>query len=159
MIGMRYLIAGVALLCFTSACEQPEETPKRVLPKVVLPATPPLNIPSPEAMDPDGSYTVAGLLGTSVKGFERGVRVTGKVLEKHSCSDAKVGDLCPPAYLVLVDSLDAPGTQLLVVAPQEFIDQVEEGSSEVVSGVFRQWTLDKWFVRSEGLVEVTPVEE
>ena len=119
-----------------------------------LPDSPPLEIPKKVEMLADGSYSIKGLLESASEGFGREVRVKGQVLERHSCKDAAPGSLCPPSHFILVDSLEFPENQLLVVAPEDVLATVEEGTEEIVSGMFVQWSSTKWYVRSEGMVEV-----
>ena len=132
-----------------------EQTVKRPRVAVNLPPTPSLMPPEKVELLEDGSYSVAGLI-QSKEGFGRGVRVSGQVMEKHSCMDATPGSLCPPSYFILVDSLEFPETQLLVVAPEDVVNGIEEGSQEIVSGLFVQWSRSKWYVRSEGMIEIFP---
>jgi hypothetical protein len=135
--------------------EEEEQAVKRPRVAVNLPPTPSLNPPEKVELLQDGSYSVAGLIGSN-EGFGRGVRVFGMVLEKHSCRDASPGSLCPPSYFILVDSLEFPEIQLLVVAPEDVVGGIEEGSQEIVSGLFVQWSRSKWYVRSEGMIEIFP---
>ena len=151
------IVLGLVLGCDSGSEE--DQAPKRPRPAVNLPDSPPLVIPEKAQMLDDGSYSVAGLLESASEGFDREVRVKGQVLERHSCRDADPGSLCPPAHFILVDSLEFPETQLLVVASEDVLGTVEESTEEIVSGRFVQWSSTKWYVRSEGMVEIMETEE
>ena len=157
MNRMWFFLLSALLTCAVGCglVDEEEQTVKRPRVAVNLPPTPSLAPPEKVELLQDGSYTVAGLI-QSEEGFGRGVRVSGQVLEKHSCRDATAGSLCPPSYFILVDSLEVPETQLLVVAPEEVLEGIEEGSQEIVSGLFVQWSRSKWYVRSEGMIEIFP---
>ena len=160
---MQRTIVTCALVFFflLPGCDQGEgaNEVKRVRPAVDLPDTPTLTIPQHTVLNQDGSYTVAGLLNSAEEHFGKGVRVTGIVLEKHTCKDAKEGTLCPPPYLLLVDSAERPANQLMVVGTEQRLSDSQEGESETVSGRFQQWSADKFYVRSEGLVEIPEEDE
>ncbi len=157
---MNYFFVIAVALVMASGCQPSADADaeRPVLPKVNLPDSPTLELPSPVQLADDGSYTVSGILAEGASAMGTHVRVSGRVLERHTCTDAEPGTLCVPAHVVLVDNLESPRTQLLVVAWDEWVDQTEEGEIAVVRGRFGQWTDDRWFVRSEGLLQV-PREE
>ena len=84
------------------------------------------------------------------------MRVEGTVAEVHLRGEE--GDtLCPPA-LSLVDGLENPGKMVLVVLPAGAERGYQEGEGAIFSGTFQQWSDDKFYVRSAGLVQVAAPE-
>lgn len=146
------VVGGLACL---SGCEGPKaQGPVVVRPAVQLPESPPLEEDHFPEKAPDGSFTVAGLMSGGPDRLGNGVRVTGAVLERHTCKDKPEGTLCPPPYLILVDGLERPATQVMVVGTEEQIRTVEEGESTFFSGTFQQWSDDRFYIRSTGLVQL-----
>ena len=162
---MQRIVLPLVFLAYTyafigcNAADENDAQAKRVRPAVDLPPVPPLELPAAKPLNEDGSYTVEGLLRSGAENFGKGIRVSGIVVEKHTCTTAQAGTLCPPPYLVLVDSLENPRAQLMVVGQEQNFSTTEEGEPEIISGRFQQWSADKFYVRSEGLVEVPPLVE
>ena len=162
---MQRFFLALVFLTYTGifiGCDVGQEndaSSKRVRPAVDLPPVPSLELPTVKSVNEDGSYTVEGLLHNGAENLGKGVRVSGIVVEKHTCTTAQAGTLCPPPYLILVDSLENPSAQLMVVGQEENFSASEEGEPEIISGRFQQWSADKFYVRSEGLVEVPPPVE
>ena len=127
-------------------------------PAVNLPPTPSLEPAALPEFTESGSYTIHGLLSENGPAFGTGVRVEGTVAEVSTC-EVKEGDtLCPPAFVSLVDGLENPGKMVLVVLPAGAERGYQEGEGAIFSGTFQQWSDDKFYVRSAGLVQVAAPE-
>ena len=148
-------ICLVSVLIPVGCAEDNSGQQKRATPvAVTLPPTPSLDpIVLPTVTD-SGSYTVHGLLGESGPSFGTGVRFEGVVLETSSCVVQNGETLCPPPYLTLVDGLDNPNQAVLVILPEEEQNTYQEGERAIFSGTFQQWSDDKFYVRSSGLLMV-----
>jgi hypothetical protein len=153
---------AAALLSGLVGCEKTNEpgsmqaAPK---PKVNLPESPPMVEPKVVTQHADGVATVAGLLAQGSKLFETTARVRALVADSHTCLDEQgqpIKNCTPPAHAVLADGLDDTTRTLLVVGAPQQILALGEGKAVTVEGTFRQWSSDRTFVRSEGLVELPP---
>jgi len=155
-------IAFLGALLFGLGCAQvdsPTTPEKKVRPKVNLPAPPDLTPVVIKTHTADGAYTVAGLFASGRKLFEKKVRVHGAVIDRHLCPPPAEGDApCyPPPNLFLAEGLDATKQQLLVVGSNEAVARFQTGENVTLEGTFSQWSGDRVFVRSEGLIVLSPL--
>ena len=152
-------ISLVSLLISVGCAENNSGQQKRATPvAVTLPPTPSLDPIVLPTVTESGSYTVHGLLGESGPSFGTGVRLEGVVLETSSCVVQNGETLCPPPFLTLVDGLDNPNQAVLVILPKEEQNTYQEGERAIFSGTFQQWSDDKFYVRSSGLLMVATPE-
>jgi hypothetical protein len=159
--------------------EEPEK-PKVDRRKVNLPEAPPLEVPKEVQLHTeDGAWTVAGLLLKAPELLGKDVQVRGIVVDKVECptpdedeepdsGDATVGEAdageptpapdltChPPPHLFLTDDLAEPTRQVLVTGTNPQIRAVSVAQPVTLTGRFTQWSDDKVFVRTEGLLQLS----
>jgi hypothetical protein len=130
----------------------------KVRAKVNLPETPSLEIPVVVSKHADGAWTVAGLrLEASEGRWAESVQVRGVVLDRQVCplQRRRNADPCGLApHLLIADSLDKPGQPLLITGTNEQIHGLPEGGDVSVVGRHVQWSDDRHFVDSRGIVQI-----
>lgn len=167
---------AVSLSLATPACrsfEDEPERPKSDRRKVNLPDTPPLQKKEVRLRADDGSYTVAGVLAGAPELMGKAIAVRGIVVDKVECpveevpeSDAGappepqiVSGCHPPPHVFLTDDLARPTQQLLVTGTAIQIAAVSIAQPVRLEGRLVQWSADKVFVRTEGMLQLEIPDE
>ena len=160
---MRALLMNIVLLAVIGVIGcGPAEVPPQARPraKVNLPETPSLTIPEVVRKHADGVWTVAGLRQAGMEGqWESSVQVRGVVLDRQVCPlrrkrNAEPCVLAP--HLLVADSLEKPDQPLIVAGTNEQIHALPESGEVVVEGAHVQWSADRHFVDSRGIVQLAP---
>lgn len=174
----------VGLILWLPGCrnfDEPKEAPKADRRKVNLPDTPHLVKKEVRATVEDGAYTVAGLLASMPETLGNEVVVRGIVVDKVECPEEEPpegaegeadagaveptepavpsGGCHPPPHLFLTDDLARPTQQLLVTGTALQIAAVSVAQPVELKGRVVQWSADKVFVRTEGLLQLEIPDE
>lgn len=177
MRAPTFFALALALSLVAPGCRSFEEEPERPRPdrrKVNLPETPPLAKKELRVKADDGSYTVPGLLASASEEMGEAVVVRGIVVDKVECpveelpeSDAGVpaeppaivSGCHPPPHLFLTDDLARPTKQILVTGTAVQIAAVSVAQPVRLEGRLVQWSADKVFVRTEGMLQLEVPDE
>ncbi len=122
---------------------------------VALPDKPSLAERAVPPRNPEGTWTVEGLLRSAGTEMGRVSKVKGIVVGVHKCpADSPGGECKPPPHLYLADAKDSPDRwQLLVTGHgSRVLGMAQEGLTLTLEGKLQMVSGDRNFIRQSGLL-------